>query len=58
MNSTLHISHGEETITVEMTVKEALALAGDKFPQNHKLETAAIKKLKQLLENKLLTSNR
>jgi hypothetical protein len=55
MDSTLHIPQGEEMITVEMTVKEALALAGAKFPQNHKLETTAIQKVKKSLENKLLT---
>jgi hypothetical protein len=58
MNSTLHIPQGEEVITIEMTVKEALALAGDRFPQNHKLETDAIKKLKKILEDKLISSKR
>jgi hypothetical protein len=55
MNSSLHIPQGEELIRVEMTVKEALALSGAKFPLNHKLETDAIKKLKQSLENKILS---
>jgi hypothetical protein len=54
MNSSLHIPQGEEVILVEMTVKEALALSGANFPQNHKLETAAMKKVKQSVENKLL----
>ena len=58
MSSTLHIPQGEEVILVEMTVKEALALTGAKFPQNRKLETDAMKKVKQTLENKLLTNNR
>ncbi|GGI45727.1 hypothetical protein GCM10008018_13600 [Paenibacillus marchantiophytorum] len=53
----IQISQGEEVIRVEMTVKEALALTGAKFSQNHKLETDAIKKLKQTLEDKLLTPN-
>ncbi|MBP1989299.1 hypothetical protein [Paenibacillus eucommiae] len=57
MNSSLHIPQGDEVIFVEMTVKEALALAGAKFPQNHQLETTAIKKVKQSIENKLLTTN-
>jgi hypothetical protein len=57
MNSSLHIPQGEELIYVEMTVKEALALAGAKFPQNHKLEMTAIKKVKQSIDNKLLSSN-
>ncbi|UJF31643.1 hypothetical protein [Paenibacillus hexagrammi] len=55
--NTLHIPQGEEIIRIEMTVKEALALTGAKFPQNHKLETDAVKKLKQSLEDKLLHSN-
>jgi hypothetical protein len=54
MNSSLHIPQGDELIQVEMTVKEALALSGAKFPQNHKLETDAIKKVKQSIENKIL----
>jgi hypothetical protein len=39
-----------------MTVKEALALTGTKFPQNHKLETTAMKKVKQSIESKLLSA--
>ncbi|OCT11919.1 hypothetical protein A8709_29085 [Paenibacillus pectinilyticus] len=54
-NSFVQIPQGEEIIRVEMTVKEALALTGAKFNANHKLETDAIKKLKQSLEHKLLT---
>jgi hypothetical protein len=56
MNSSLHIPQGEEVIFVEMTVKEALALTGTKFPQNHKLETTAMKKVKQSIESKLLSA--
>lgn len=56
-NNPVLIPQGEELIRVEMTVKEALALTGAKFNQNHKLETDAIKKLKQTLEDKLLTPN-
>jgi hypothetical protein len=56
MNSSLHFPQGEELIRVEMTVKEALALSGAKFPLNHKLETEAIRKLKQSIENKILSS--
>jgi hypothetical protein len=56
-NNSVQIPQGEELIRVEMTVKEALALTGTKFNQNHKLETDAIKKVKQSLEDKLLTPN-
>lgn len=55
--NSVQIPHGEEIIYVEMTVKEALALTGAKFNMNHKLETDAIKKLKQRLEDKLLHPN-
>ncbi|MBP1963525.1 hypothetical protein [Paenibacillus aceris] len=55
--NSVQISQGEEIIYVEMTVKEALALTGAKFNMNHKLETDAIKKLKQRLEDKLLHPN-
>lgn len=51
----LQIPHGEEIIRVEMTVKEALALTGTKFAQSNKVETEAMKKLKQSLADKLLT---
>ena len=54
-NNFVQIPHGEEIIRIEMTVKEALALTGTKFNQNHKIETDAIKKLKQSLADKLLT---
>jgi hypothetical protein len=54
-NNFVQIPQGEEIIRIEMTVKEALALTGTKFNQNHKLETDAIKKVKQSLEDKLLT---
>ncbi|MFD0698638.1 hypothetical protein ACFQZT_31675 [Paenibacillus sp. GCM10027628] len=56
-NNNVQIPQGEEIIRVEMTVKEALALTGTKFNQNHKLETDAIKKLKRSLADKLLTPN-
>ncbi|WP_261301935.1 hypothetical protein [Paenibacillus andongensis] len=56
-NNSVQIPQGEELIRVEMTVKEALALTGTKFNQNHKLETDAIKKVKQSLEDKLLPPN-
>jgi hypothetical protein len=55
MNSFVQIAHGDEMIRVEMTIKEALALTGSKFPQNHQLETGAIKKLKQSIEDKIIT---
>jgi hypothetical protein len=55
--NSVQIPQGEEIIYVEMTVKEALAITGAKFNQNHKLETDAIKKVKQRLADKLLPPN-
>ncbi|NOV00869.1 hypothetical protein [Paenibacillus planticolens] len=55
--NSVQIPQGEEIIYVEMTVKEALALTGAKFTMNQKLETDAIKKVKQRLEDKLLHAN-
>lgn len=52
MDQKVQITNGEEKIWVEMTVKEALALSGSKFTQNHQLETDAIKKVRQTLEQK------
>ncbi|MFC0212362.1 hypothetical protein ACFFK0_07795 [Paenibacillus chartarius] len=57
MSEKLEIAHGEEPITVELTLKEALALAGSKFVLNHQLETQAIKKIKRSIENKMLTAS-
>jgi hypothetical protein len=53
MEEKLEIAHGEDRIVVELTLREALALSGDKFLMNHQLETQAIKKLKRSIENKL-----
>ncbi|WP_166541796.1 MULTISPECIES: hypothetical protein [Paenibacillus] len=55
MNSNLQIPQGEETILIEMTVKEAMALSGEKFHSNHQVETEAVKKVKKSLEDRLLT---
>ncbi|MEY9092715.1 hypothetical protein [Paenibacillus sp. RC84] len=55
MNANLHIPQGDDTILVEMTVKEAMALSGEKFHSDHKVETEAIKKVKKSLENRLIS---
>ncbi|MCS7464672.1 hypothetical protein N0M98_31745 [Paenibacillus doosanensis] len=44
----------EKKISVELTVNEALALTGVRFPQNHQLEVDAMHKIKRSLENQLL----
>ncbi len=56
METKLQIPQGEEKIWVEMTVKEALALSGNKFNQDHQLEASAIKKVRLSLEDKLLSN--
>ncbi len=50
------IPKGEETITLELTVKEAIALTGIKFHEHPDLLTAARRKLKQSVEQKVLHS--
>jgi hypothetical protein len=53
MSEKLEIAHGEDRIVIELTLKEALALAGNKFVMNHQLETQAVKKVRRSIENKL-----
>ncbi|TBL80344.1 hypothetical protein [Paenibacillus thalictri] len=54
MNSEQHNQIGKETISVELTINEALALTGVRFNQNHQLEVDALQKIKRMLEHKLL----
>lgn len=54
MQNHFEIPQGEETILIEMTVKEALAISGEKFNQNHKLESSAMKKVKRTLESRFI----
>lgn len=51
MNSVLRIPQGDDTVKVELTVKEIMALAGIKFHDNHHLEVSAKKKLNHVLED-------
>lgn len=48
MNS-LKIAQGDETVKVELTLKEAMALAGAKFPNNHNVEVSARRKLNSVI---------
>ncbi|TJY40960.1 hypothetical protein E5161_14690 [Cohnella pontilimi] len=50
MNSVVRIPQGDDTVKVELTVKEIMALAGYKFHNNHLLEVSARKKLNHALE--------
>ncbi|WP_424767180.1 hypothetical protein [Paenibacillus sp. sgz302251] len=47
--TTTKIPHGENTITVELTVKELMALTGVRFHNNHSVEISARKKLNEVL---------
>ncbi|XEC93690.1 hypothetical protein AB6A23_20370 [Paenibacillus tarimensis] len=50
MSTTFKIPNGDEKVTVELTVKEMMALSGIRFHDNRNLETAARKKLNDALE--------
>jgi len=51
MNAGVRIPQGDDTVKVELTVKEIMALTGVKFHDNHTIEVSARKKLHQLLED-------
>lgn len=41
-------------ISVELTLNEALALTGVRFPQNHQLEVDAMHKIKRSLDEQII----
>ncbi|MCZ8522732.1 MULTISPECIES: hypothetical protein [Paenibacillus] len=45
-------------ISVELTLNEALALTGTRFPQNHQLEVDAMSKIKKQLEEQIIDARR
>ncbi|TDF99696.1 hypothetical protein [Paenibacillus piri] len=47
----------EKTISVELTLNEALALTGVRFPQNHQLEVEVMQKIKRSLEDQFIQNN-
>ncbi|MGG1635185.1 hypothetical protein BK120_13510 [Paenibacillus sp. FSL A5-0031] len=49
MNNVTKIPHGDDTVTVELTVKELMALTGVRFHNNHGVEISARKKLNEVL---------
>lgn len=51
MASTVKIPQGDDTMKVELTIKEAMALAGIKFHSNHTVEVSAKRKLQEALES-------
>ncbi|MBB6674851.1 hypothetical protein [Cohnella nanjingensis] len=50
MSSIVRIPQGDDTMKVELTVKEMMALAGIKFNNNHSVEVSAKKKLHEALD--------
>ncbi len=50
MDQQLQIPQGNQQMAVQLTVKELLALSGDRFYQDHKLLIEARKKLRQQVE--------
>jgi hypothetical protein len=55
MSSQVRIPQGDDKITVELTVKEAMALStGVRFNQNRKLKSDAQTKIRLSLEQKLI----
>jgi hypothetical protein len=50
MNTQVKIPHGDEKVTVELTIKELMALTGIRFHGNHNVEVSARKKLNEVLE--------
>ncbi|MFC4304914.1 hypothetical protein [Cohnella boryungensis] len=50
MNTNVRIPQGDDTVKIELTVKEVLALAGAKFPNNHGIEISARKKLNSVIQ--------
>jgi len=58
MSMGVRIPQGDDTVKVELTVKEILALAGAKFPNNHSIEISARKKLNNAIEDHYLEENK
>jgi hypothetical protein len=55
MNAQHSIPHGEDKVTVELTVKEAMALGGYRFNQDSGLSAHARNQVRKALERTLLT---
>jgi hypothetical protein len=51
MNNQVNIPQGNEQVEIHLTVKELMALSGERFNQDHQLLIVARKKLRQQLES-------
>ncbi|MNE84907.1 hypothetical protein D3C80_1818510 [compost metagenome] len=49
MSTSTKIPYGDNTLKVELTVKELMAITGVRFPNNHSLEISARKKINEAL---------
>ncbi|QJD87494.1 hypothetical protein [Cohnella herbarum] len=58
MNTSVRIPQGDDTVKIELTVKEAMALAGAKFPNNHSIEISARKKINSVIEDHYIEEQR
>lgn len=54
MENQVQIPQGNEQIAVHLTVKELLALSGERFNQDHQLLIEARKKLRKQIESKIV----
>jgi hypothetical protein len=51
LSTIVRIPQGDDTVKVELTLKEVMALAGIKFHNNHNVEVSAKRKLNVALED-------
>lgn len=58
MKSSVAVPRGEDKITVELTVKEAMSLSGQHFNDNREVKPAATRKVMDAIERKLEVSQR
>lgn len=58
MSTMAKIPHGDEIVTLELTVKEIMALSGIRFHNNHPVEVSARKKLQEAIDVKYETTVR
>jgi hypothetical protein len=54
MNTNLSVPQGEQVVTVQLTLKEAMALSGYRFNQNTKQLAGARRKVQRALDNQLI----
>lgn len=54
MNTNVSVSQGEQVVTVQLTLKEAMALSGYRFNQNTKQLAGARHKVQKALDKQLI----